>query len=184
MIIKDDMLYTIKESAIYIGFSPRKLQRLAQRQKKNKIDGRYLFTGTEIKELREKNEIKTSSSRQTSKKVSKDDVNILKKIIEDLEKKLKEAEEEDDNDDMMEIPVEDYEILQRIILNEKVQKAKIEQLLERVSDHKNEIKYLRESLDFRNDQLDKLLSNINDSLKLIHQRNYIEAKDKGYDADI
>ena len=54
-------------------------------------------------------------------------------------------------------------------------------LVDRVEDYKNEIQYLRESLNKRNDQMDKMLESINSSLASIQQQNFIQAKEKGFD---
>ena len=174
-IIKDNM-YTITD-IVENGFcsvSKRVIQIYAKKNKIKRIDSRYVFFGYQVTQMNELYE------RRAKKRAKNEEKKRARKLREEQKPKpILEITEEDK--EMMEIPIEDFELLQETILNERVQGSKIEQLLERIADYKNEITYLRESLDKRNDQMDSLLRSINDSLKTIQQKNYIEAKDKGYD---
>ena len=49
MDINDDHLYTIKESSEKTGIAERTLSRIALKENVRKIDGRYLFTGSQLK---------------------------------------------------------------------------------------------------------------------------------------
>ena len=51
MDLKDDALYSIKESIIITEMPQRTLTRIALKNGARKIDGRYLFTGYELKIL-------------------------------------------------------------------------------------------------------------------------------------
>lgn len=72
--------------------------------------------------------------------------------------------------------LEQYNKLQEVIYN-------YPQLLERITDYKNEIEYLRKSLDGKSKQMEILIHSINDSIKSIQQQNYLRAKDSGYDKE-
>lgn len=176
-LLKDGMysVQEIKENNFSV-ISEREVQRYASRNGIKKIDRRYILSGYQILEMNKF--YKERADKRADKKASRDVLRDTAPI-----EKTKKIEVEEVDQDMMEIPIEDYELLQETILNERVQGSKIEQLLERVADYKNEITYLRESLDKRNDQMDSLLRSINDSLKTIQQQNFIEAKDKGYDKE-
>ena len=54
MDINDDHLYTIKESSNKTGIPERTLSRIAFKEDARKIDGRYLFSGNQLKELIER----------------------------------------------------------------------------------------------------------------------------------
>lgn len=72
--------------------------------------------------------------------------------------------------------LEQYNKLQEVIYN-------YPQLIERITDYKNEIDYLRKSLDSKSHQMELLINSISDSFKSIQQQNYLRAKEKGYDKD-
>jgi len=70
--------------------------------------------------------------------------------------------------------VEQYEKLQEVI-------QQYPNLLKEIEGYKNEIEFLRTELKERSNQMDKLINTVNDSIKTLHQTNYLSAKDKGYD---
>lgn len=51
-------------------------------------------------------------------------------------------------------------------------------LIERLKDYKNQIEYLRGSLDKQSDQMTLLIKTMQSSIKTIEQRNFIEASNK------
>jgi hypothetical protein len=69
---------------------------------------------------------------------------------------------------------EQYEKLQEVIHTYPV-------LLDRIKDYKNEIEYLRTSLDKTHDQFEMLLKRMESTLQIVAQRNWIEAKTKTQD---
>jgi seryl-tRNA synthetase len=98
-----------------------------------------------------------------------------------IEAPISEESKEDYDTIEVEFTTEEYDNIQETIKLAAVQSDKIEMLVERVEDYKNEIQYLRESLNKRNDQMDKMLESINSSLASIQQQNFIQAKEKGFD---
>ena len=54
MDINDDHLYTIKESSKKTGIPERTLSRIALKENARRIDGRYLFSGNQLKRLIER----------------------------------------------------------------------------------------------------------------------------------
>ncbi|WP_026837009.1 hypothetical protein [Gillisia sp. JM1] len=76
---------------------------------------------------------------------------------------------------------EQYDKLNEVIL-------KYPELVKRIEEYQQEIKFLRtelqersQQLDKKGLQLDKLIEALNGSIKTTHQSNYIQAKDKGLD---
>jgi recombination DNA repair RAD52 pathway protein len=98
-----------------------------------------------------------------------------------IEAPISEESKEDYDTIEVEFTTEEYDNIQETIKLAAVQSDKIEMLVDRVEDYKNEIQYLRESLNKRNDQMDKMLESINSSLASIQQQNFIQAKEKGFD---
>ena len=66
MEIKDSSFYSIKETSKIVNVSSRTLQRIAKKKQNKIIDGRYLFTGFQIKELLASVTLRTTMSRQTT----------------------------------------------------------------------------------------------------------------------
>lgn len=61
---------------------------------------------------------------------------------------------------------DEYDKLLEVVNNHKI-------LLERIEDYKNEIQYLRKSLDNKDLQMNVLIENINKSIQAIQQGNYL-----------
>lgn len=76
---------------------------------------------------------------------------------------------------------EEYDKLQELIKTHPL-------LLKRLEEYKEEIQFLREELQEKNNRLDKqslqldnIIEALNGSIKTTQQQNYIEAKNKGYE---
>lgn len=170
MDIINDAYYSANESAEIIGWSVRKIQRRAKKDNIRKIDGRYLFTGHQLKEF-----IKYDTTTPT--KDAKRRPVTDSKDLEDLEGYVTET-----------FSPEEYNELTKLIHNEPLKRDKLEELVNRIKDYKNEITYLRKSLDSKDAQMNELITSVKKSLdsvlenqKIIQQRNFIELKDKNYE---
>jgi hypothetical protein len=91
---------------------------------------------------------------------------------------------EGENDTIVEhFTPEEYDKLNEVIHQQP-------ELLKRLKEYQQEIKFLREELQERTKQLDiqgnqvsNLIEAINGSIKTLHQSNFLQAKDKGLDKD-
>jgi hypothetical protein len=171
MSLKLDGLYSIKETTAYVDISPRLLQMYANKNQFKKIDNRWIFTGHQIKELIDKRNEKRNE-RKNKKIVS------LKKVSEELETIKAEELEGFVTETFTD---EEHEQLQKLIYNEPLKKDRLESLVENIKDYKNEIEYLRRSLDKKDEQMNLLIHSVKESLETIketqknmQQRNYIE----------
>ena len=105
MDLKDNGFYSISESSKLIGVSTRKLQRIAKKINLRLIDGRYLFTGSQLKEILLND---TTTTRQATNNtsletsdlkgdISSNDLDIitnLKSVLNELKSTLNETLEE------------------------------------------------------------------------------------------
>ena len=186
--IKKDGFYSVLEILDYglVNASERTLQNYAKKYNIRKIDNFYRFTGHQViilrntYEKRAKNKAKKIEMAERNERLLAEKMASIKDV--DLNLKIDAAEEKKkEDDDEVSIPIEEFQKLQIIVKQRDVNLNKIEMLVDRVEDYKNEIQYLRESLDKRNDQMDKMLESINSSLASIQQQNFIQAKEKGFD---
>ena len=80
MELKDDGFYSISEGSKLIGVNTRKLQRLAKKQKLRLIDGRYLFTGRQLKKILL---TATTTTRHTTNNTTSKNIDLSPDISED-----------------------------------------------------------------------------------------------------
>ena len=184
MEIKDSDFYSIKETAKIVNKPTRTLQRIAKKNNYRIIDGRYLFTGTQIKKLLLQTSNVTPTSRQTTNNTPPPTSNEILQIISEIDDdayvlELLKAIKEDKH--LEEFSDEEYtqfrdRLKEAKFLENRIKeyKKEIARMEEYVLDYRNNIEYLKKSLDKRADETAIIL-------KTIEQKNYIEAHDKGYD---
>ena len=201
MELKDDGFYSISEGSKLIGVSTRKLQRLAKKQKLRLIDGRYLFTGRQLKKIlltattttRHTTNNTTSKNIDLSPDISEDDLDIianLKTVLNELKQTLNETLEENKLlKEKLSEEIPHQEKLKRAIqlitleameqgLNHKVfTEIEYQDLIGTISEvdfQKEQVQYLRGRVEKQDEVLKKLVNQVS-------ERNYIEAKEKGFD---
>lgn len=201
MELKDDGFYSISEGSRLIGVSTRKLQRLAKKQKLRLIDGRYLFTGRQLKKIlltattttRHTTDNTSTKNIDLSPDISEDELDIisnLKTVLNELKSTLNDTLEE--NKLLKEKLAEEIphqEKLKRAIqlitleameqgLNHKVfTEIEYQDLIGTISEvdfQKEQVQYLRGRVEKQDEVLKKLVNQVS-------ERNYIEAKEKGFD---
>lgn len=201
MDLKDDGFYSISESSRLIDVSTRKLQRIAKKMNLRLIDGRYLFTGRQLKKILLAH---TTTTRQTTDNATIKNVNLegdisadeldiisnLKSVLNELKSTLNETLEE--NRILKEKLAEDIphqEKLKQAIqlitleameqgLNHKVfTEIEYQDLIGTISEvdfQKEQVQYLRGRVEKQDEVLKKLVNQVS-------ERNFIEAKEKGLD---
>ena len=188
MEIKDDHFYPIKEAVILTKIKHRTLTRKASTMGAKIIDGRYLLTGKQVKFLivkqQEKKAYLDRLDRQALDKLDKNDENSDNILAPD-------DDQDDDQDDgtvTETFTAEEHEQLQKLVYNEPLKKDRLEELVETIQDYRNQIAYLSKSLDKKDEQMTLLIHSIKESLdtiketqKNMQQRNFLEAKEKGFD---
>ena len=184
MEIKDSAFYSIKEAAKIVNKPTRTLQRIAKKNNYRIIDGRYLFTGTQIKKILIKTSNVTPTSRQTSNNTPPPPSNEILQIINEIDNDdyiLIVLNAIKDNKHLEEFSDVEYEqfkdrLKEANFLENRIKeyKEEIARMEDYVLDYRNNIEYLKKSLDKRADETAIIL-------KTIEQRNFIEAKIKGFD---
>lgn len=203
MELKDDGFYSISEGSKLIGVSTRKLQRLAKKQKLRLIDGRYLFTGRQLKKIlltattttRQTTDNTSTKNIDLSEDISSDDLDIianLKTVLNELRSTLNETLEENKLlKEKLSEEIPHQEKLKQAIqlitleameqgLNHKVfTEIEYQDLIGTISEvdfQKEQVQYLRGRVEKQDEVLKKLVNQVS-------ERNYIEAKEKGFDKE-
>ena len=202
MDLKDSGFYSISEASKLIGVSTRKLQRIAKKLNLRLIDGRYLFTGSQLKEIllndttptRQATDNLTLKTSDLKGDISSNDLDIitnLKNVLNTLKTTLNETLQENKilkEKLSKEIPHQEKlkEAIQLITLeameqglNHKVfTEIEYQDLIGTISEvdfQKEQVQYLRSRVEKQDEVLKKLVNQVS-------ERNYIEAKEKGFDA--
>ena len=201
MEIKDDSYYSLAETSDLINIHPRTLQRRAKKMGAKMIDGRYLFTGHQIRELilydttttRQKvdsHTIETTIVKDSNQSedtntitINLDVLNILKTRLNELEKENAELRDELTKEiphqeklrnaiQLITLEALEQNVQHKIFTDEEYQDV-IGTLTE-VDFQKEQVQYLRG----RVEKQDAILQQLQETMR---ERNYIEAKEKGFD---
>ena len=204
MDIKKDALYSINETMDLIKWSKRKLQRYAQKEGIKKIDNRYLFYGYQIEQIillksGLNDNVATTSKNdkgETTTEVQMNVVDILNKEIENLRNERDYLKEKYDTD-VSELKAE---LTKDIPHQEKLKKAirliTLEAMEQGVT-HKifseeeyediigtiTEVDFQKEQVEYLRGRVEKQDTILNRLVQQVSERNFIEAKSKGFDKE-
>ena len=209
MAIEKSFLYSIKDSAKITNIPPRTLSRIALANNNRKIDGRYLFLGSELETLISKRIEKrrylanrSPTARQnknsTTKKdngevVSKEEYDALKTEIEALKDELSQYDIADNErievftDEMyaeFEERLIDWKLQnQKIISQQETFDAKEKGLNDVVNLMTEQADHYKNQFQYQKEQATRILDMHEQLIKTIQQNNFIEAKSKGFDKE-
>jgi len=204
MDIKKDALYSINETMDLIKWSKRKLQRYAQKEGIKKIDNRYLFYGYQIEQIillksGLNDNVATTSKNDKGEKTTEVQMNvvdILNKEIENLRNERDYLKEKYDTD-VSELKAE---LTKDIPHQEKLKKAirliTLEAMEQGVT-HKifseeeyediigtiTEVDFQKEQVEYLRGRVEKQDTILNRLVQQVSERNFIEAKSKGFDKE-
>jgi len=204
MDISKDALYSINETMDLIKWSKRKLQRYAQKEGIKKIDNRYLFYGYQIEQIillksGLNDNVATTSKNdkgETTTEVQMNVVDILNKEIENLRNERDYLKEKYDTD-VSELKAE---LTKDIPHQEKLKKAirliTLEAMEQGVT-HKifseeeyediigtiTEVDFQKEQVEYLRGRVEKQDTILNRLVQQVSERNFIEAKSKGFDKE-
>ena len=174
--LKKDGMYTVSdiESKNFAIVSKRLVQKYAKKNKIRSIDNRYTFTGYQILDMNKyyTEKYANASANKVANAQKKTTHSQPKIEVAISEEKKKEQDDEDE----VTIPMEDFEKLQIIVKQRDVNLNKIEMLTQRIEEYQTDIKYFK-------DTLTDAISSMKESLKSIQQQNFIQAKEKGFDKE-
>ena len=179
--------YSVKEASKLIGITERSIQIKCKKDNIRKKDNKYLITEKHINDWQTKsNETKSNEVSQTTneqiKKLQKElqelkeENKILKQQLkEDVphQEKLKQAIQ------LITLEAMEQNVQHKIFTEEEYND--IIGTISEVDFQKEQVQYLRNRIEKQDDMLLKLSESLEDSLKEKLQRNFIEAKEKGFD---
>jgi predicted O-linked N-acetylglucosamine transferase (SPINDLY family) len=192
--IKDDAMYSITE-IMRTGLTTlplRTVQRYARNNRVKSIDNSYKFYGYQINEMNNLYAKKRAKKKESGvtyanvppikKEVAQDLITLIKDIDnEDYVRAMLVAIKEDKH--LEEFSQEEYKIMEQqltdsVNLSKRIEeyKEEIQRMDDYVQDYRNNIEYLKKSLDSRAKETDIIL-------KSVIQRNMIEAKREGLDTN-
>ena len=209
MAIEKSFLYSIKDSAKITNIPERTLSRMALANNNRKIDGRYLFLGSELETLISKRIEKrrylanrSPTARQnknsTTKKdngevVSKEEYDALKTEIEALKDELSQYDIADNErievftDEMyaeFEERLIDWKLQnQKIISQQETFDAKEKGLNDVVNLMTEQADHYKNQFQYQKEQATRILDMHEQLIKTIQQNNFLEAKSKGFDKE-
>jgi hypothetical protein len=205
MDIKKDGLYSIRETAEITKWSVRKLQRHAKKEEIKKIDNRYLFYGYHIEKiLLSKTGLSDNVATVTTNSTGGYDktveplsvVQILEKEIENLRNERDYLKEKYDTD-VAELKAELYkDIPHQQKLKEAIQLITLEAMEQNVQ-HKvftdeeyndiigtiSEVEFQTKQVEYLKSRVEKQDGILQELAQQMSQRNFIEAKEKGFDKE-
>jgi hypothetical protein len=189
MDIKKDGLYSIRETAEITKWSVRKLQRHAKKEDIKKIDNRYLFYGYQIEKiLLSKTGLSDNVATVTPNSTGGYDkiveplsvVQILEKEIENLrnerdylkdiphQQKLKEA-----------IQLITLEAMEQNVQHKIFSDEEYNDIIGTIS----EVEFQTKQVEYLKSRVEKQDGILQELAQQMSQRNFIEAKEKGFDKE-
>jgi hypothetical protein len=151
--------YTIRQASIKLKTSIRQVQRLCKELDVPKINNRYYIDDQTLEILFKVRNF--GSVNATNLRLFQDKINDINSVIDEQELQEDLIQEA--------FTQEEYQEFQKRLIEYST-------LQERITDLKNEINYLRSSLDKQNEQMGVMLSTFNETIKSIRERNAIEYK--------
>jgi predicted RNase H-like nuclease (RuvC/YqgF family) len=214
MELKNDALYSIKETAFFVGMSERMLQMYAKKNDFRKIDNRYLFSGHEISKLLNKRNEKEAKRKLNYRNVSqefdnlnltitnlqqentklklqvevlskeneslKTQRNIESEILENENLKLKEQLKEDvPHQEKLKKAIQliTLEAMEQNVTHKVFTDEEYQDLIGTIS----EVDFQTKQVEYLKSRVEKQDGILKELVDQVTQRNFIYAKDKGYD---
>ena len=207
MTIEKSFLYSIKDSSKITNIPERTLSRIALAENNRKIDGRYLFLGSQLEELIEKRSRKekrlanlSPTARQNKtlatlkdngEVVYQQQYDALKTEIKALKDELSQYDIADNErievftDEMyaeFEQRLNEWKLQnQKIISQQELFDAKEKGLNDVVNLMTEQADHYKNQFQYQKEQATRILDMHEQLIKTIQQNNFIEAKSKGFD---
>ena len=196
MEIKDDAFYSIADVQKIVNWSNRKLQRYAKKNSLKLIDNRYIFKGYQVKEIIISNDIDATTTTNDATTTNEFKLKLL------LENKIKELETL--NTENIDLKARNKKLIEEAVKDiphqEKLKKA-IQlitlEALEQGITHKifteeeyqdligtiSEVDFQKEQVQYLRTRVEKQDIILQELVQQTTQRNFITAKEKGFDKD-
>ena len=167
--------YTSKQLSQQMGKSARYVQIRAKKLGIKKRQGKYLFNQNEADAITDE---QTNEDETEAKNVDNDSSYINQTKSSEQADEWTNEQTNEPEIITQEFTLDEYERLQNIIKDYHSKAKEVEQLLEQVEMSKNHIEYFKQSLERKDQQMDKLLETFKQTTQSIQQRNYIELNEK------
>ena len=214
MDLKNDSLYSIKETAFFVGMSERMLQMYAKKNNFRKIDNRYLFSGHEVSKLLNRRNEKQAKRKLNYRNVSEEFNNFRSTIsqLKEENSKLKIEVEvlNQENESLKNQRSIESEILenQNKVLKEQIKEniphqEKLKRAIQLITleameqnvQHKvftdeeyqdligtiSEVDFQTKQVEYLKSRVEKQDGILKELVDQVTQRNFLEAKEKGFD---
>ena len=179
-------IYTTSESSSKLDVTIRTIQNYCKTWNVEKIKGRYQITDELLNEWQ-----KLQEEPADEIDLLKEEIDNLKAIIEGLRGQL-EQYQVNDNERIEVFTEDEYRLFEQRLIEWQEQRRKINEQerifniekasLKEISDHyKEQFEYQKQQNDKMLNVHQRLLDTLNSQTKIITQRNFIEAKEKGLD---
>ena len=197
MKIEPHLVYSKSEVSEILKIHPRKLNRIAQRHKIEKVDNRYIFKGSFLITLFNLDVSKSVEGLSKGVEGFTPDIEPLLVKIQELEVEVDRLKNElslyeiADNERLEVFTDDDYNLFSTRLKEWRTQQKELEQKAieiqeikidakENVEHYKNLFEYQRKQSDRILEMHEKLIVTIGEQTQSSIQRNHIEAKDKKY----
>ena len=197
MKIEPHLVYSKSEVSEILKIHPRKLNRIAQRHKIEKVDNRYIFKGSFLITFFNLDVSKSVEGLSKGVEGLTPDIEPLLAKIQELEQQVFELRNElklyeiADNERLEVFTDDDYNLFSTRLKEWQIQQKQLEQKAieiqeikidakENVEHYKNLFEYQRKQSDRILEMHEKLIVTIGEQTQSSIQRNHIEAKDKKY----
>lgn len=161
---------TAKEVSMRLQINLRTTQRLCKEIGLAKYNNKYIVTEADFERLK----IAYRKHQLAYEYYSEQLANANDKTNDKQTKELSQEEEEESDLITEYFTPEDYTEFQKRLIEYNI-------LHERIADLKNEVQYLRKSLDKQAEQMETLLNSFNNTIASIRERNAIEYKNQNKD---
>ena len=181
-------IYNVKEASEVSGIPIRSISYLCNKNKTPKKNNVYQISEELLTTWIEKRQ-SFASPTQLPRNVANDVGNVAYENVLGNKKvpfKTTNATEiEVENPEMIseEFTKDEYQVLTKITKEYPVLQKEVELLNESLADYRNQISYLQNSLEKQRAMVETSMHNVSEALSKLHQQNYIEAKNKGFDVE-
>jgi hypothetical protein len=172
--------YSVKEAAEITGIPARTISYICKRDKVRKAANKYKIDDSLISLWIDKRDQAAQSLATLQSNLANEikQETVLGKPLVPF--KTTNATKEDDYI-TEKFTQEEYDLFEKRLREFPVLKKEIDLLNESLRDYRNQVTYLQNSLSKNQELLDTAMGRISESLKAIHQQNFIEAKKHGFD---
>lgn len=165
---------TTTELANKLGVTSRTIQKTAKTLDIPKKKGQYSFDANEVYQII----FELTNDHERTETIVNEFTNEPHRTNEPHAKFIIEEVEAEPEMIIEEFTPQEYEKLQEVIEEYKIKRNEVKHLLDQVSIYKNQLEYLKLSLDKKDAQMNSLISTFQKHLQATSERNHLDYLDK------